>query len=367
VHGADMSFENTGTFRIDGGGRVSGVDVYGHASVVNSGLIDVTAGLYEHGFGIGPSAVSMSAGTFLNSGTIRVSDGAPDAETVAVHWYSGAPLGGETHSWLNTGTIEGTIALQVEKPDYVTTTELFTNQGTMIGRVDLGPGSSDLVNSGQIEGKVDLGAGADTFAGAAGSSGAVYGGAGDDVIAAGAGTNYLRGEDGNDSITGGTGFNDINGNLGDDIIEGHSRVGDWLVGGQGADRITSHTSGNILYGNLGADTLVGGGGAEVLRGGQGDDALAAGPGGEWLSGDRGDDTLTGGAGADTFHTFGDAGLDRVVGFDAAQGDHVQIDAGTVYTVSQVGADTVIDMTGGGQMVLAGVQMTSLPAGWIFGA
>jgi len=33
----------------------------------------------------------------------------------------------------------------------------------------------------------------------------------------------------------------------------------------------------------------------------------------------------------------------------------------------VGADTVIDMTGGGQMVLVGVQMSTLTAGWIFGA
>jgi hypothetical protein len=36
-------------------------------------------------------------------------------------------------------------------------------------------------------------------------------------------------------------------------------------------------------------------------------------------------------------------------------------------VSQVGADTVIDMTGGGQMVLVGVQASTLTTGWIFGA
>ena len=42
-----------------------------------------------------------------------------------------------------------------------------------------------------------------------------------------------------------------------------------------------------------------------------------------------------------------------------------LDVGTVYTVSQVGADTVIDMEGGGQMVLANVQFSSLTAGWIF--
>jgi hypothetical protein len=35
-------------------------------------------------------------------------------------------------------------------------------------------------------------------------------------------------------------------------------------------------------------------------------------------------------------------------------------------VSQVGADTVIDMGAGNQMMLVGVQMSSLTPGWIFG-
>ena len=41
---------------------------------------------------------------------------------------------------------------------------------------------------------------------------------------------------------------------------------------------------------------------------------------------------------------------------------MQLDPGTTYTVSQVGADTVIDMGGGNQMILVGVQMSSLPDG-----
>jgi serralysin len=234
----------------------------------------------------------------------------------------------------------------------------FSNIGGLTGNVAIAEGVT-------IENAIG-GSGADKIIGNnAGNQ--IFGHAGTDTIVAGSGSNYLRGEDGNDSIQGGTGFNDINGNLGDDYIEGHSAVGDWLVGGQGNDVIVSHTSGNILYGNLGNDTLNGGGGAEILRGGQGDDLIIAGPGGEWLSGDRGTDTVQGGAGADTFHTFGDAGIDRVIGFNEAQGDHVQLDAGTVYTLSQVGADTVISMTGGGQMTLVGVELATLHPGWIFGA
>jgi len=72
--------------------------------------------------------------------------------------------------------------------------------------------------------------------------------------------------------------------------------------------------------------------------------------------------MTGGAGADVFHSFGDAGLDRVTDFNLSHGD--RIDPGTTYAVSQVGADTVINMAGGGQVVLVGVAMTSLTGAWI---
>lgn len=44
-----------------------------------------------------------------------------------------------------------------------------------------------------------------------------------------------------------------------------------------------------------------------------------------------------------------------------------LDPGATYTVSQVGADTVIDMGAGNQMILVGVQMSTLTPGWIFGA
>ena len=191
--------------------------------------------------------------------------------------------------------------------------------------------------------------------------------AGADTISGADGSNVLFGNDGNDSISGGTGFNKVNGNKGDDTVAGHSLVGDWLSGGQGNDSITAHGDHNVLNGNIGNDTVIGAGGGEFLRGGQGDDTIVAGSGSEWISGDRGNDTIQGGAGADTFHTFSGAGVDLVLGFSAGKGDHVQVDPGTTYTVSQVGADTVIDMGGGDQMVLRNVQLSTLPDGWIFTA
>jgi Ca2+-binding RTX toxin-like protein len=195
------------------------------------------------------------------------------------------------------------------------------------------------------------------------------GGTGDDTLQAATATQtYLRGSDGDDSIVGGVGFDDINGNKGDDTIDGGAGPGnDWLVGGQSNDLITAHAGQNLLYGNLGADTLNGGNGGDVMRGGQGDDVIVGGSGADFVSGDRGNDTETGGAGADIFHTSQDAGIDRVLDFHIAEGDRVQLDPGTTFHVSQVGADTVIDLGNGNEMILVGVQMTSLTGNWIFGA
>jgi len=210
--------------------------------------------------------------------------------------------------------------------------------------------------------------GNDQITGSAGGGDTIDALAGDDTInAGGPASNYLRGNDGNDSIVGGSGFDDINGNKGDDTISGGATGDDWLVGGQGNDLITARGGNDLIYGNLGNDTLVGGTGAEIMRGGQGDDSLAGGSGNDFVSGDRGNDTMSGGAGADIFHSSQDAGIDRVLDFHLSEGDRVQLDPGTTFTVSQSGADTVIDMGGGNQMILVGVQMSTLPPGTIFGA
>ncbi len=219
------------------------------------------------------------------------------------------------------------------------------------------------------------GLGGDTLQGLGGQD-TINGGSGDDVIyalaapgnaaATGTGQTYLRGDDGNDSITGSSSFDDINGNVGNDTCMGGDG-GDYVVGGKDNDLLFGEGGDDLVYGNLGDDTCDGGDGADIIRGGQGNDVVRGGLGADYVSGDKGDDTMTGGAGADIFHTFGDAGIDRVTDFNLAQGDRVQVDPGTVYTLAQVGADTVINMTGGGQMTLVGVALSSLADGWIYGA
>ncbi|HEX7945217.1 MAG TPA: hypothetical protein VF495_11155 [Phenylobacterium sp.] len=219
-------------------------------------------------------------------------------------------------------------------------------------------------------------AGNDVLSGLTGND-TIFGGLGNDqIFASGPGglppiynerdSTYLRGDEGDDYIIGASGFDDANGNMGNDTIS--TRLGDdYCVGGKDSDLLFGDAGADLVYGNLGADTCVGGDGNDIVRGGQDNDVVLGGKGNDFVSGDKGDDTMTGGDGADIFHTFGDAGIDRVVDFRLGDGDRVQLDPGTQFTVTQVGPDTVINMTGGGQMILVGVAMSSLTGNWIFGA
>jgi Ca2+-binding RTX toxin-like protein len=215
-------------------------------------------------------------------------------------------------------------------------------------------------------GRDDLygGGGDDSLDGGLGDD-AVYGGPGNDVVAdTGGGSNYLRGDEGDDRITGGSGFDDANGNAGADTVS-TGAGDDWAVGGKDNDSLSGEAGGDVVWGNLGNDTQDGGDGDDQVRGGQGDDTITGGAGNDFVSGDRGNDTIAGGTGADLFHGSQDAGIDRVVDFNLAEGDRVMLDPGTTYAVSQVGADTVIDMGGGNQMILVGVQLASLTGASIF--
>jgi len=243
----------------------------------------------------------------------------------------------------------------------------FSNVGSLTGNVAVAQGA-------QIENAIG-GFGADTINGNAlnnliqGNSGAdrVFAGSGHDTIDSGSGTSYLRGEDGNDSIVGGSSFDDLQGNMGADTATG-GLGDDWVVGGKDNDILYGNEGSDIVYGNIGDDLVIGGDGDDTVRGGQGNDSLQGDAGADFMAGDRGSDTVAGGAGADLFHSFAGAGLDRVLDFNFAEGDRVFLEAGTAFSVAQVGADTVVTMGGGAdQLVLVGVDMSGLGDGWIFGA
>ena len=224
----------------------------------------------------------------------------------------------------------------------------------------IGASFDDLLRGHDGDDTIDGGGGYDT----------IYGGAGNDVVVGGTnhgpGDSYLRGDAGDDSIVGGIRFDDINGNVGTDTIRG--REGDdWVVGGQDGDRLYGDQGADQVYGNMGDDTGFGGEGADTLRGGQGSDVLSGEDGDDFISGDRGSDTVAGGSGADIFNTFVGAGIDRVLDFNAGEGDRVRVEGGAPYTVNQVGADLLVNLGGPDVVILVGVQLSALPAGWIFSA
>ncbi|MDD3838599.1 MAG: calcium-binding protein, partial [Phenylobacterium sp.] len=67
--------------------------------------------------------------------------------------------------------------------------------------------------------------------------------------------------------------------------------------------------------------------------------------------------------SDLFHMMAQGGIDRVTDFDAAEGDRVTA-SGASFTVAQQGADTVILLASGDQMILLNVSAASLPPGSI---
>jgi hypothetical protein len=138
-----------------------------------------------------------------------------------------------------------------------------------------------------------------------------------------------------------------------------------LIGSAADDDLKGRRGDDVLDGRAGNDTLDGRDGDDEERGGRGNDLIRGGPGEDWLSGDRGDDTLWGGQGADVFHSFAEAGIDRVMDFSTAEGDRVELEPGTVYAVRQDGADTVIEMRGGGRVILVGVDARTLQPGSIY--
>jgi serralysin len=351
---------------------IAGNIVIGGIAGIDTNDPDIgSLGYYDTALSKTGSYVSLQTGEWLDefSGSFQYSS-------------SGDLAGGTLTGWKE--TYQGRLVFEVSQTSVSVSTflnwidtgdNLSAAQGMLAGMDSIvGSGFSDrlfahagddIVLAGDGDDLVVAGDGNDTVEGGAGAD-TINGNSGHDVIRETGGANYLRGDEGSDTITGGADFDDINGNMGDDSASGGAG-NDWVVGGKDNDRLNGDTGDDIVYGNIGNDTCDGGVGNDLIRGGQDNDSLQGGPGADWISGDRGNDTMTGGSGADVFHSFGDAGIDRVTDFNLAEGDSVQLDAGTVYTVSQSGQDTVIDMTGGGQMTLVGITMGALTGTWIFGA
>jgi Ca2+-binding RTX toxin-like protein len=294
------------------------------------------------------SAVASSDGGITWTATLTPSASVTDAtnlitlDNAGVANTAGNAGAGATSS--NNNAIDTTVTPPTSEPEPVTPVQIAGSTG------------ADTIAGNDQNNLIDGGAGADSVAG----------GVGADTVQGGEGGDVLQGNSGMDSLSGGVGADVVLGGKDNDHLQGNAQ-NDLLSGDNGDDTVLGGQDDDTVQGGIGADYVSGDKGDDFVRGGQGDDVVIGGDGDDFVSGDLGSDTLTGGAGADIFHSFGAAGLDRVIDFNLAQGDRVMLDPGTTFTLAQLGADTVITMGGGGQVILANVQLATLSGDWIFGA
>lgn len=126
----------------------------------------------------------------------------------------------------------------------------------------------------------------------------LLGGEGDDRMYGNAGNDTLDGGAGADYVEGGSGLDVLGGGDGDDVIAGGSER-DLMYGGAGNDSLIGSHDEDTMYGDAGDDDLRGGGGADTMYGGDGEDMLLGGVGDDDLIGEAGNDTLKGGSNSDT--------------------------------------------------------------------
>ncbi len=208
---------------------------------------------------------------------------------------------------------------------------------------------------------------------------------------------WLPGTDDPDALAGGDGDelsylylsdDSFEGNGGDDVAFGN-QGGDTLCGGDGDDNLYGGQGDDWLCGDAGSDTLKGGVGHDTAYGGAGDDTLRTGEGddfmdgeagNDWLASAQGDDTFLGGDGDDTMTggadddiLLGGAGNDRFVFapgsgddviLDFASGDLIDLVAFNLEGIgeldrSQVGNDVLIELPGGGSILLADTALASI--------
>lgn len=155
---------------------------------------------------------------------------------------------------------------------------------------------------------------------------------------------------------------------GDDTILMEGEGEDRIHGFQGDDVIRGGALDDVLNGRAGDDTLRGDGGDDVIRGSGGDDRLQGGKGNDSLHGDKGDDRLAGNAGEDEFvYDPGDAGADRIVGFEEGVDAVVLRSFATVNSLSDMTTSTfagsAIVEFDGIRIMFVGASLADLSNAW----
>ncbi|WP_432691206.1 nidogen-like domain-containing protein [Pseudooceanicola sp. C21-150M6] len=267
---------------------------------------------------------------------VLANDTDPDGDALSIVSFDASGLSGVLTNNSN-GDFEYTPAegfVGTETFTYVVTDGVFEDTATVTFTVEEGedtpPSAEDglRIRGTGVDDALNGGAGDDTVLG-------LYGD--DDIFAAG-GDDLIFASFGDDSVDGGTGADSINGGEGDDE----------LTGGSGDDRLKGQDDDDVLDGGLGDDSLFGGTGSDEILAGFGDDMIHLGVS---MQGDGDADLIV--------IDVADTGDDTVNGFDAGI-DMIDLN-GAVATVSFTGAHTLVEIDGGGSLLLRNFDQAEFDA------
>ncbi|MGZ0188678.1 MAG: hypothetical protein ACKVH0_11860, partial [Alphaproteobacteria bacterium] len=126
---------------------------------------------------------------------------------------------------------------------------------------------------------------------------------------------------------------------------------------------------DVYVGDDNDNWIEGGDGDDLLSGGAGNDGIDGGAGNDVIDGGAGHDWLVGGAGADIFVFGVDSGYDEIADFSV--GDYDQLDlsayADQNISISQVGANVLIELGDNASVALENVDLADLTAANFIGA
>lgn len=236
----------------------------------------------------------------------------------------------------NTGTVGLSRSTSLGSATFTTSATILVNPFAPVDR-----GTDDTINALEGHDSISIHNGNDTVYGGYGSDVVFDRGIGNDTFYGEIGNDYFVAGKGNDTFNGGegtdrvsyelseqivaldlqTGFaisegidtlvsvEDARGGIGNDTLLGSS-VANFLIGGDGNDRLDGRGHDDRLDGGQGNDTLIGGTGQDSLLGGVGNDTLKGDQDRSYpsydrypndvLTGGQGNDVMIGGRGADKF-------------------------------------------------------------------
>jgi autotransporter-associated beta strand protein len=374
----NFTLASGGTFTVDlnGSTATSGydhIDVTGTVNLAGSLAVNVgyTAAVGDVFTILDNDGVDLISGTF--AGYAEGATVSANGLTFRISYVGGTNSNDVTLTTLTsitpTPTTPTTPTTPVTPPTPVTPGAAFI--GTSGNDVANGGDANDTLQGNDGNDSLTGGNGNDVMTGDSGNdflngnagNDAAAGGIGNDTVHGGQGDDTVFGDDGNDFVYGDFGSDQVSGGAGDDLIFG----GQGPVSGlsDAADTISGGAGNDTINGNIGDDVIDGGDGNDWLYGGQNYDTISGGAGNDIIYGDLGNDSLVGGAGADLFVFARGAGDDRIADFKVSEGDQVHLEAGMTWTLTQVGSDAVVNVEGGGHVILSGISMASLSGtNWI---